>query len=543
MTFVKSDQILHLEVSSSVQSVVITEAPIKNINLMKLIYYLILASLMVISNFSNGQNLIELNSSLYGSFRFDELRDTINPSSMFYEMQWLKSEDSDEESLNGLKVLPIAANFYYNSKYPRDFNNGAIWSGKGVSQSIQIGMSYTNKNFELTFYPTLWYAQNANFPLESQLYNNTASEFRSPYYSIIDLPQRFGNESLTEFNLGQSRIKYTWKDRLYAKVSTENMWWGPTYVNSAMMTNTASGFPHFALGIDRMLDSKIGAFDFDLYWGRLEESDYFIDDEVDSKLFTGLTFQYNPSFLEGFEIGMSRLAYTNWKDLETADFFKAFSSFSPPQDTTLGTNVNDDFDQLLSLYLRLRFPEVGFEAYYEYGRNDFGGDLENLIIANPDASRFYTFGFAKSIASKIGDWRVLMEVSTLSRPNTNVFGGTPPIYLHPIASGGYTHNGQLIGAPIGPDSNSQYFSVRLKREGISYEVLINRIGYNDGFYFDNSPTLDLVRDVEMNGGVMVMKHFNKSILNASFLLSDRDAWYFGRKATNFGLGLNYIKLF
>lgn len=488
-----------------------------------------------------AQSLISVNSDQFKALRFNHLTDTACKRSLFYTLDWSNQELGVSSSKKGnFYFHPLQIKTGFNTAYPRDFNNGPLWSGKGLFGEVNAGISYRSRNLEVTFWPTLWYAQNKAYDLEPLVYEG--NRFRYPFSSRIDWPQRFGEASLTEFSPGQSRIKYTWNKKLYAKLSTENMWFGPSYSNAITMTNTAPGFPHFSLGIDDLLGSAIGDFGASMYWGRLAESSYFNNDDVDSKYFSALTFEYHPSFIDGFQLGFSRVVYSSWENLVPADFFKVLSGFGNNPDSTK-VGENDEFDQLTSLLVRWRFPEIGFEAFYEYTRNDFGGDLQNTLIQFPDHSRFYSFGFAKTIHTGIGPMRFLTEFNNLSRSDTRLLGPSPVLYVHPIAKGGYTHQGQLVGAPVGPGSNSQFFGFTLDSKKILYELFIRRITWNDDYFYQNAKQLDLDRDVEMILGLGTMIALDNAILNIELEYSDRGHWYYHRESNNLYLEIGYTKSF
>ena len=52
------------------------------------------------------------------------------------------------------------------------------------------------------------------------------------------MPERFGNTNHNKINFGQSSIRLNWKS-LSLGVSNENLWWGPSFRNSIMMSNHA----------------------------------------------------------------------------------------------------------------------------------------------------------------------------------------------------------------------------------------------------------------------------------------------------------------
>ena len=66
---------------------------------------------------------------------------------------------------------------------------------------------------------------------------------RYNYGIIVDMPERFGEKSISKTLIGQSSIKLNFKG-LSLGVSNENIWWGPSIRNSIMMSNHARGFKH-----------------------------------------------------------------------------------------------------------------------------------------------------------------------------------------------------------------------------------------------------------------------------------------------------------
>ncbi len=493
----------------------------------------------------DAQNLVSINSRFDQLLRIEDLSDT-SVTSTIRRLKWddtgsLKSRQFGER----FYVHPASVEGFFNSKYARSFNDGPVWAGKGISTAITAGVSYRVGGLEITAMPTFTHSQNDPYALQTPQFNSP-NGFRYPWYSGIDLPQRFGDGSLTKIYPGQSRIKYSWKNKFYAKLSSENMWWGPSHQNSILMTNTAPGFPHFSIGTEGIQPTKLGGFGFGIYWGRFQESEFYDNDGVDAQYFNGLTLEYQPNFVDGLTVGFGRVIYKRWSEgsMDLRDYLIFLGNYSVEPDSITG---NDEYDQLASLFLRWKFPEVGFEAYFEFARNDFGGDLQNLVISQPDHSRFYTIGFSKLIPSSVGKIRFLGEFSTFSRSNTRFIGPSPVLYVHNIGGGGYTHNGQLVGAAVGPGANTQTLGVDIVKENKNFGLKLMRISYNDDYFFDNLTRNDpsFARDVETSLDGVANWIFDKTSVEFNPVLSVRNNWYYTRSGnvTNFFMRIKVTRAF
>ena len=182
-------------------------------------------------------------------------------------------------------IVPAELLASYQSAYPRDRNNGALWSGRGVSGSITSGIYARFGFLSAAIAPVATYSANATFQVAESL---TDSEYGAAWMSDIDYPQRFGAGSLQEISLGDSYVRAD----LYgfaAGISNESVWWGPQRFFPIIMSNTSAGFPHFFIGTNRPVDVGIGRLQGEFTWGELSESDFFDQDETnDDRLFAGL---------------------------------------------------------------------------------------------------------------------------------------------------------------------------------------------------------------------------------------------------------------
>ena len=428
----------------------------------------------------------------------------------------------------------------YNTQYARIANDGALWSGKGASASLSGGAHVIWGPVTATLYPTVYASQNRSFAFAPVGFADR-TEFAYPWSRNIDWPQRFGNEALTEFDLGQSGIRID-LGAFTAGISTESMWWGPSIKNPILMSNTGPGFPHVDLGTGRPVRTGIGNIEVRAIWGELRESEFFDSDPDNQRRYiTGLTFGYQPTFLPGFTLGGTRILYQTWPadGLGAGEIFDFLGEFFNTRRDTLATGqvTNDPSDQMLSLIARWLLPESGFEFYIEWARGDFSGSLLDFVL-EPDHSRAYTFGFQKNLPSTGGRFRLRAEHTTLGRSATGQVRANPTYYVHGVVTQGYTHKGQLVGAHIGPAGQSQFLSLDRYHPAGRWSAFFSRVRYNDDYLFENNlPARP--HDTELTWGGSALWLLSQMDLRASIEISRRLNWNFVWKnnTTNVRLGL------
>ena len=427
--------------------------------------------------------------------------------------------------------------YVHNSKLNRSNNNGPLWTGKGTNLFTTFGVQgritlAKESSISYSIQPMLYYAENRDFTIPA--HNLNKSEFSYPYARSLDWVQRYGNRSITEFHLGQSEIKLA-HTFLALALSTQNMTWGPAYQNQILMSRNAGGFPHIRLGTKTPVHTPIGHIEIQGFWGRLQESAYFDEDpNNDRRYFTGLVAAYRPSFADGLTLSLHRVLYREWQDgdLVLGDVFAAFTNFSPKRDTDIGGGrvTNDFYDQLSSVAMTWKFPEVGFETYVEFAKNDFPASFQELL-RQPDRQRAYTFGFLKLFDLSYGNIiRLSIETTTLSQNqisfiNNSGAGGT--YYIHGIVKQGYTHNGQLVGASIGPGSNSNFISLDYYGSGGAVGAYFQRTRYNDDYTIRAFVgEREYIAEFDVNFGVKGVKHLDKISVIADLSFTYLNNWYF-----------------
>jgi len=165
-------------------------------------------------------------------------------------------------------------------------------------------------------------------------------------------------------------------------------------------------------------------------------------------------------------------------------FFEAEDVLSPfvilESITREGNFGNDSFDQLTSFTFEWVLPESDFRAYVEYALNDFSN-----VILEPDHTRAFTIGFEKRFQVKGDrDFVLLYEHTNLSSTSTALYRPTPSFFAHGANRQGYTNDGQVIGAGIGPGGNADNLSLTYVLENRSFGLLVQRIEANKDYFVD-----------------------------------------------------------
>jgi len=341
----------------------------------------------------------------------------------------------------------------FNTEIPTGANDGALWQGRGVNYTISSGVGANYGPLTIVFRPTYNYSENREFELSPYPSLSGLSPYAMPL-SNIDMPERFGDESLESFNLGDSFIQLD-HFGFAAGFSNQRIWTGPAIYNPLILSYNAPGFLHAYIGTNDPLKFRFGQIETKWYWGSLRESDYFDEDPLNDKRYiTGLNFSYSPSILPGLHLGINRTAYSYYPDngLGVPELFMAFR-------LSQTDNVRDPqkvYHTMTSFFGRWVFPDAGFEMYAEWGRNDNKRRLRDLF-AEPELNRGYVLGFIKSfhLSQKR---KLLLNTEITNVENASVASQGRRFntwYEHRTIRQGFTHEGQVLGASIGPGSSTQ----------------------------------------------------------------------------------------
>lgn len=369
-------------------------------------------------------------------------RDTLHP--------WAHRYEFARHSRRGLTAEWIAptASVRFNSTFPFGYNDGPIWAGRGFTVAGQAGVALRWGVFSVTLAPMFYEAGNASFPLQANGQTGRLAFEDGVLWGRIDRPQRFGSAPYARLDPGQSTARVDWGP-LTAGVTTANQYWGPATVFPIILGNNAPGFPQVFVGTSHPANLWLLRLHFRLIWGRLSQSAFSPETGAGGLRYaTGLDLNLTSRWLPGLEIGFTRFSHQPWPagGLVHADLLHILRFQSAANSARLLVD-----NQLASAYFRWVLPRSGFEVYGEYGRDDYNGNLRDLIL-EPDHIGGYTVGFRK-VMRKRGARLVAVRAELQNLQFSLLASGRSwqPFYTHGgSVRQGHTQLGQVLGSVAGP---------------------------------------------------------------------------------------------
>ena len=382
-----------------------------------------------------------------------------------------------------------------NSLLPVNFNDGNMYPARGWQERYSYGVNIKLLIFDINYQPEKLTVQN----LTQEYYagNTFDGNFMFKYFGMvannIDNFRQFGYDRIEETTFGQSRAGIKTK-YLAAGISNENIWWGPGKRNSLVFTNNAAGFKHYYLKTTEPINTYIGNFEIAGVVGKLEATKFTDIDQslldicqpckvfknLDEREIDGITINYQPKLLPNLYIGYaySRQFYRHASNAfgDTVNFF---SKNLPKQ-------------EIGSMFFRFSMPEDHAEFYGEIG-------LPNEApwpwkFFKERVTPAFVFGVTKLIPLKLFDSYLnlnveftqlqIMDPRQIFNLGYPFSGGKPNSwYLSTIVKQGWSNNGQLMGASIGPGSNNQSISLSWNKGYNKIGVFVERTVFNNDFYY------------------------------------------------------------
>ncbi|HEX2188372.1 MAG TPA: hypothetical protein VHG51_05710 [Longimicrobiaceae bacterium] len=338
----------------------------------------------------------------------------------------------------------------YNTAFPYGANDGAVWSGRGATVSLQAGFSAVLGPLSVTVAPVAFWAENREFDLQANGYEGRLAFADARWPDLVDSPQRFGDGTYARIDPGQSTVRAD-LGPVALGVSSANQQWGPARYNPVILGGNAPGFVHAFAGTSRPVDLWVGKVHGRLVWGRLEQSEYSgMPSDSSRRLMSGLVATFTPRGLPGLEVGLTRFFHAPWTadGVDRADLLLPLQGF-----LKVGLDDRDDNEdaevrnQLASLFFRAVLPGSGFEVYGEYGRDDHNWDFRDFVL-EPDHQSAYTLGLSK-VWERSGTERVAVHGEVTNSQVTHLSRVRPEgsFYYHTGLRQGHTHRGQFLGSP------------------------------------------------------------------------------------------------
>lgn len=360
--------------------------------------------------------------------------------------------NTEKNNKNYLTLLPVHFTQQFNSHHPFGWNDGAMIQAKGYQILARVG-AYFKKGFvEGQIAPEFVFATNNNYP------NNISYGLNS-------------NKTFSKFFLGQSFLKFN-LGKISLGISSQNLFWGPGINSSLVMSNNAPGFFHGFVGTNAPIKTFLGNIEFKVIGAKLTsnntfgyESNHLRNVVVEDKwrYQNAYIISLQPKWIKGFYVGLIRSSqqYGNEAMNRKVDLFSKFlPAINLPIQKT--NNLGDDTanrDQLASVFFRLVFPKSNFELYTEFGKNDYGLNLRDYLMA-PSHSSAYIVGMRKLFKkTELNYIQAEAEITQMSESPDFLVRRAYNWYEHWQILQGYTHNNQIIGSGAGFGTNVQTFGL------------------------------------------------------------------------------------
>jgi len=453
------------------------------------------SDIMQIDRLRMNQAIGKDTNLLHRSFAFRSTHQLYqHPKSSFSLLNWKKIKFDLEN---------IGVQWMQNDTMGIGSNDGTFLPNVGIQKRYHASVKLTWKRIHLRFAPEMIEAENK--PAVGFTYSPQDPNYIARYYlytvNKIDMFSRFGNEKIKNKYLGQSSLRYQ-NDHISLGISNENIWWGPGLRNSLVMSNNATPFLHLTLNTVKPVKTKIGYFEGQVIWGNLKNPEFEHPDHERMKTIwlAGIRIKDSSTrALNGFNL--------SWEPKWTPNLFIGVSTASSfYQNDTLRRLVSFPLStsykpiKLGSFYMRYLMPKENAELYIEMGRADKFATPLNLI--RDSIPMGYTAGVRKwtRLFKSNTYFYFGIEVTRLQLPDPRLIFtqgapyGLPQTnswYMGDHIAQGYTNNGQIMGAWIGPGSNSQTLQLGLVNGSKKIMLTGERVLHNEDFYYYNYITNDL----------------------------------------------------
>lgn len=353
-------------------------------------------------------------------------------------------------------VLPALYQFKFNSHHPYGWNDEGMIAAKGLQQQLSVGMYARYGPLSIQVQPQLVTAANPDFATTAAYGATTTGSFTKVY----------GGQSSVRLHAGPVSLG----------VSTENLWWGPGQYSALLLTNNAPGIPHITLNTTRPIQTPIGAFEFQIIAGKMNEDstvaglyeNFHLKPATltqDWRYLNAMVFTYSPSFIPGLSVGMTRAFQLYGNNIEQPGL-GVINKYVPVLSAIFKDNAGGSIedargrDQQLSVFARMLFPKAHGEFYFEYGWNDHKANSRDFM-GDPEHSAAYIVGGKKlfPLAKKDAWIEVNGELTHMAQSPDYVVRNAGNWYEHSQVAQGMTHQRQILGAGSGMGNNTQTLTV------------------------------------------------------------------------------------
>ena len=448
------------------------------------------------TNFLISQNLTLEKSYINNIYRNNQLLDS-SDNDISFTIRPFNIDTNSIKNIStekGIRILPFIFRLYNNTDHPFGYNLGALYPAKGAQFYISGGFYKKYKRLQIQFQPEFVYAENLNFKIFPNEHYDPIWWAHYKWYNKIDLIEKFDNNKINSFLPGQSKVEYDLNKSVSLKVSSENIWWGPGIKQGLVLTNNANGFFHLGLQTIKPFKTKYGSFEGQLIFGNLKNSNilptyinkvfhnkFLYEPKLNQQRFvSGYVFTYHPKLLKGLYLGTANLSTAYFKDAHNIlDYL--------PLNNILNSKIDKSNKRanLGSFFTRYIFHESNSEVYLEYGRNDKYPTITNLLDGETDPRGFVAgFRSISKLTKKKYRFSLTTEFSQLDAINSKQVTEVQSWYTHNYVRHGFTNNGKVLGAGIGPGSTNQMLDLSILYPNSIFGLTFNRTVNNRDFYFN-----------------------------------------------------------
>jgi len=351
--------------------------------------------------------------------------------------------------------LSNRSEFYFNSNAPNYENMGNKIIGKGIGAFTSIHLSYIGKNIIFSIEPFYLFSQNKDLSdidregIFSRL-NDVRYNSHSPYKSLGI------RESQFYFHHNNIGIGY----------SNANMWWGPGLHSSLTMTNNTTGFPHIMIGTLNEKKVKNIGYNIRYIFSKL-------DSTIGEPYFTALVWNFTFYTRPIIAFGLSR-SYLSGGLPTDRPFTQMDAALIVFEQLLIDTKIreypddwpeHDPWDQVMSGFISVYFPDSKLKVYSELGTNDHRQNLSDLRTY-PDHAAASIFGLRKYGLFNNESFFFGIEYSNLILAKTWKFRPTPNWYNRDFYDYS-SYDNRRWAAHSGSDSDDLYIVFGYVNDGLT----------------------------------------------------------------------------
>ena len=385
-------------------------------------------------------------------------------------------QNTYKDNIESRYNISFNINTVSNNGHPNLDNNAELFVPGSSAKLLSARLEYATPWLSLSLEPyTISYNGNfSNDPI-SGTYQATNNHNANNYLGQ------------TKMGFRQSRLVLHYKG---FGIGYGNMshWWGPGLHSALALSSNAPSQETYALGTFK--DIKMGQFSFgtqiiampyestagsQLYFSGLKTHlSHHTNDAI-------ITLGLHRTYLSGDfgNLSTTTVSTSNWSLLDAARLVVEPLFGQSKKDlgyTQPGTPGFDAWDEVLTGFVKISFPQTGLEIYADVASDDNRGNLTDLK-AHWDHTLGYQLGFTKH--TMVNQYNVFTGVEILTTRISNTFnpkfyrGGEPPNYYAKPRYDYFTYQGRRMGAHSGSSSDDLIFML-----GFSNDNSTTLMSYN-----------------------------------------------------------------